>query len=97
MELIDKGYLRKMLMYDGQFEMTEESYKKVIELIDEAPSVDATPVIHGCWMPAKKEMTIGIFNGRQCSVCKKIYVGKPENGGNYCENCGAKMDKEGEV
>lgn len=68
-------------------------YLDAKKAINEQQTVDAIPIIHGHWLPSKKEISIGIINARQCSVCKKILVGKVENGSNYCENCGAKMDE----
>ena len=73
------------------------SYAKV--LIDNAPTVDAAPVVHGHWIDKT------VWYGRlghirtQCSVCKTVYIGKPGSrgdgkGGKFCEECGAKMDLE---
>ncbi len=57
MELTDKGYLRKMLMYEKQFEMPEESYKKAMRLIFEAPTVEAVQVVR-C---------------KDCKCCKPVW------------------------
>jgi hypothetical protein len=49
--------------------------------VQDAPAVDAVPVVHGRWI-----------EGMKCSVCGQIDLAKPY----YCCNCGAKMDKEEE-
>ena len=61
------------------------------ELISEIPAVDAAPVVHGRWIT--EYWLSGYIRSRTCSECgegpKDSY--KP---GNYCSNCGAKMDLE---
>ena len=57
-----------------------------VELVKEAPAVDAVPVVHGRWNL--------IFRGNyECSVCGCIpYYAGNINTLNYCPNCGAKLD-----
>jgi hypothetical protein len=52
-------------------------------IIDDAPTVDAAPVVHGKWHKRGNEKT--------CSVCEFIYYSNNDEW-NYCPNCGAKMD-----
>ena len=54
--------------------------------IEEAPAVDAVPVVHGRWLR--------ILRGNyECSVCGCIpYYASNVRTLNYCPNCGAKMD-----
>ena len=59
----------------------------ILEKIDSLPTIEAEPVRHGRW---KKRM-----NERTCSLCKFIYYSNNDEW-NYCPNCGAKMDLEGE-
>ena len=57
-------------------------------IIEEAPTVDAVPVVHGRWNM--------IMRGNyECSVCGCIpyYAGSIDTL-NFCPNCGAKMDGE---
>lgn len=57
------------------------------------PTVEAEPIRHGHWIVEFEN-----DNGRdlRCSECRtKFYVGKGRDG-NYCPNCGAKMDEEEE-
>ena len=53
-------------------------------------TVDAVEVVHG-------HLDL-YFDGKelQCSVCKATFWDEEQNGGtNYCPNCGAKMDGDG--
>lgn len=61
-------------------------------LINGIPAADVEPVRHGRW--GKKQG--GFWEFANCSVCgqKTATVGIPPN---YCPNCGAKMDLEGET
>ena len=57
---------------------------EVRKFIENAPTVDAVPVVHGRW----------IHKGAwhiECSECNYIlaHIGEAKN---YCPNCGAKMD-----
>ena len=73
-----------------------------IKAINNAPTVDAVEVVHGRWI-----LLAEFCNGSvctQCSVCGEEYTykkGKFEfiNAHyaeyNYCPNCGAKMDGDG--
>ena len=71
----------------------------VMDLIEEAPTVDVKPVKHGKWsdkMVAVEESGAGYHAddfrfGYQCSVCGGV-LSKT----NYCGNCGAKMDGKDE-
>lgn len=60
--------------------------------LEEEKPADVEPVRHGRW--GKKQG--GFWEFANCSVCgqKTPTVGIPPN---YCPNCGAKMDLEGET
>ena len=62
------------------------------------PAVDAEPVRHGKWT-ARRPESRGYTEEFLCSVCDRIvympYMAK-ECDYEYCPNCGAKIDKEGE-
>lgn len=68
------------------------------EMIDDAETVDAQPVVHGRWLPDMElfdeDEAVGIPGGLyqtgwKCSVCGRTEPEKEP----YC-NCGAKMDLE---
>lgn len=58
--------------------------------IDEAPTIDAVPVVHGQWL---RENIRPKSYLRACSMCKKTaYFCGEGCSYKYCPNCGAKMD-----
>lgn len=57
-------------------------------LIDNAPAVDAVPVVHGRWVERHHNNPLGGYFMNHCSVCG---MGRYEEY-NYCPNCGTKMD-----
>lgn len=59
-------------------------------LINEAPTVDAAPVVHGEWIEGEDEYTSFL----KCSVCGEEFCSWDSDCArtNYCPNCGAKMD-----
>lgn len=67
--------------------------RDVLEHIDSMPTVDAIPVRHGKWM-----LYYDIEQGRalRCSECKMVFWVGDGREGNFCPNCGAKMDGEKE-
>lgn len=62
----------------------------VIDLVKEMPTVDAEPVSHGRWIFNPKDAIEMMFTLPKCSECGA----ESPNGGNYCPNCGARMDGE---
>ena len=69
--------------------------------IDVIPTVDAVEVVHGHWFLLDECANAGVY----CPVChKKVYKEdyawcnrKNKLRSNYCPNCGAKMDGDGNV
>ena len=61
---------------------------------DEAPTIDAVPVVHGRWIDKGDYVTTayGSINVYQCSNCNQYIA--IDDYDNYCPNCGAKMDLE---
>jgi DNA-directed RNA polymerase subunit RPC12/RpoP len=61
--------------------------------IENAPTVDAVPVVHGRW-----ECQDGYFSDNwKCSACGIVWFfeydpTETETKVNYCPNCGARMD-----
>ena len=52
--------------------------------INSIPAADVTPVVHGRWIMHDDEFGLTC----ECSACHIETMGD----GNYCPNCGAKMD-----
>lgn len=84
--LIDANALRDKVYHwirDGEFVTLQD----VRYAIENAPTVDAVEVSHGRWI----ELAFGEL---KCSACDII---QEDNAFpyNYCPNCGAKMDGDG--
>lgn len=99
MELIDR---RKLVsdFWKGVEDCSILSYEDTDSLMENAPTVDAVEVVHGRWLTLEEYAEkigadhTGYPGGWSfCSVCEQqmrtIY------GWNYCPNCGAKMDGDG--
>lgn len=94
MYLIDGGKLLMQMMHKFHYELPDGCnnplYGDVMEVIEDAPLIEAEPVKHGEWLLRHE----GHGHYWECSVCHTnpcIYV---TNNTKYCPNCGAKMDKE---
>lgn len=68
------------------------------KLIEEAPAVDAVPVVHGRWISVDGESECDEYD---CSACEQRRTFLEEMSLEdmaehypYCPNCGAKMDGE---
>ena len=77
---------RKALIEKAWEADTQCGYVQVVDVgdIEDAPAVDAAPVVHGEWIELHEE------NGHEvgtCSHCLHVRIVD-----NYCPNCGAKMD-----
>lgn len=88
MALIDHGrvmadYLENL----GRKDSYKAKFEALCKAVDEAPAVDAVPVVHARW----ESLRIPSRYGGCVVECSKCY-----NRGNrsfsYCQVCGAKMD-----
>ena len=80
--LIDANALIKEACAEGAY-----GYVDAFQIAN-APTIDAVEVRHGYWIPA---MHIGDCCYR-CSECQFLRDAYLLDIGNYCPNCGAKMD-----
>ena len=71
-----------MLPHNGDMISSEE----VEQAIKDAPTVDAVEVVHGRWITDEK----GVI---YCEKCR--HIDDYASVHNYCPNCGAKMDGDG--
>lgn len=69
-------------------------FEKAAQMLEQLPAADVAPVVHGRWIHSRYEDCSEQFELVKCSQCNHeayamaFYV----RGGNYCPNCGAKMD-----
>ena len=59
----------------------------IYSFVKSAPAADAAPVVHGRWIPHKKDRA-----SYDCSVCKATVGPYIAGCAAYCPNCGARMD-----
>lgn len=88
MRLIDAVELEKSYQFteDHTSKLTSWTITDILNILDEAPTVEAAPVVHGFWI-----------NGN-CSACgapiptdsRVDFISEGEN--EFCYSCGAKMD-----
>lgn len=106
MQLIDKEELRNKLckeiwnagliadsddFYLGQ----EQGLSIAVSIVDKMPAAEERK--HGHWIETKEHFNgaYGNLDFYKCSVCGEHILENSQNGaGNYCPNCGAKMDGE---
>ena len=67
------------------------SAKAVWRLIKAQPTIDAVPVRHGKWIEQWRTTDTRML---RCSECKMVFNVGNGREGNYCPNCGARMDEE---
>lgn len=88
--LIDANAMREDWLENGENEYVYAT-NNVLDSIDAQPTVDAVEVVHGQWVNAAGCRTI-------CNKCGEYplydYFGRLKLS-NYCPNCGAKMDGDG--
>ena len=71
---------------------------KIIYRIKDAPTIDAEPVKHGWWIGSGDGYADGelVYDMWECSECGYDANGADEEPNwNYCPNCGARMDGDG--
>ena len=68
----------------------EDDFKKAIKKIPKGIIADVATVRHGRWIPA---VHVGDCCYR-CSECQFLWDAYLLDIGNYCPNCGARMDEE---
>lgn len=98
-EYIERDYMVKALSIfrdrkhgDEKFLLGIQSAKEIAE---NAPAADVAPVVHGRWVTYHESDFGWDEYGVTCSSCG-IRIEKQDfpSPGNYCPNCGAKMDFE---
>ena len=90
MRLIDADELieiaHEMIQEDPDAFNGGYSYDAVtVEEINEAPTVEAVPVVHGEWIGGKWY--------KECSVCSEVFT-PTTTLPNFCPKCGADMRKK---
>ena len=88
-KIIDAGKLLGAIRDDPS--INGANFARVKRHLAEAKAVDAVEVVHGRWLIHK-----GHFHDyAECSLCGEDYGKDTAMAFNYCPNCGAKMDGDG--
>lgn len=67
------------------------SYERVIEILDDIPTVNVAPVVHGRWIHT--DLASHWYGKDECSECTYHEQDRSDlSHFRYCPNCGAKMD-----
>jgi hypothetical protein len=95
--LIDAEWLKRVIRQHIKEHPGYPIYEKVMvlvcEALDDSPTVDAVPVVHGRWIETLVPdgyVQKASRMRKQCSVCGWTNACRYK----YCPNCGAKMDLE---
>ena len=62
-----------------------DAWGEIIDALENIPTADVAPVVHGRWIPFHSKISGDI---QYCSACEIGFVAKSD----YCPHCGAKMD-----
>ena len=88
--LIDANALVRDMHYCDELNGNEDwSTLDIEDLVEEQPTVDAVEVVHSWW----EKSTEGYKVCHHCKADVAIFSSHK----NYCPNCGAKMDGDGNV
>ena len=90
---VEYGWRQKLMAYESEIACLKALLR--VERGIRATTVDAVEVVHGRW-----ETVSSMLGYLCCSKCKDVYIWETwlEDGKwNYCPNCGAKMDGDGNV
>lgn len=87
--LIDADALKANFVVLGEFANDLWHVGVIRRAIDNAPTVDAVPVVHGRWIEVPS-----MAPEYACSVCGATFEWWERSEAHYCPNCGAKMDLE---
>ena len=91
--LIDANALKRHMVrameISGVRNITKEDF---VYCIDNSDTVDAVEVVHGRWVQKEIRELLCSSIVPHCSVCNALKI---QDKWNYCPNCGAKMDGDG--
>lgn len=90
-------YIERKEVYSeiNKLPLTEDAAMEILWAIDDIPTADIAPVIHGQWLSVESDVIFACSNCGNTVSTNWDY----ENSNDmfsYCPNCGAKMDMDGE-
>lgn len=95
MRLIDADELIKQACRSTEWSHGEHPLVIEADDIDDAPTVDAEPVMHAHVVWTIKNSS---YQTQCCSNCHRTFISRPDETIEFCPHCGAKIDDhEGEL
>lgn len=85
-DLIDRGYLRKMLMYEPSYTMPQDAFTKVMQALEDIPRADVDIVKDGKWTFDPNHRTGGTTS---CNQCRTVFGGDLRKT-RFCPECGSR-------
>lgn len=88
-EYIEREALKSQIA-ENKLMAREPAAKRILAMIDDMPTANVAPVVHGHWVDP-------LGQDPYCSVCGFSYEheqGESAQTTDYCGECGAKMDEE---
>lgn len=80
----------------GEGQLLAIGLEGAIDIVRDIQAEDAALVVHGQWIFDGGDECADHYHCSKCGteidLCNEIYTEKTPN---YCQNCGAKMDKDG--
>ena len=95
-DCIDRNMLLKMISHKPSSPTTEREDRLIdgfISAVKNCPAAAVRPVVRGRWIKCVGEN--GVTSACRCSLCG--FEDNRFSVFNYCPNCGAKMDGDGDV
>lgn len=89
MRLIDADMCMEKIK-DMPITYDAETVQRCIEVLSNAPTIDAEPVRHGKWIDETFKPWGLVHHPFKCNLCGE----HAEFASPYCPNCGARMDEE---
>jgi len=97
-DLVEREAIKDAIGFMNLHFLGHGENKSLLDSINEVPSVDAVPVVHGRWNTKpyyKADGKGGVFKYCDFYLCSECATERPiVPPYNYCPNCGAKMDLE---
>jgi hypothetical protein len=84
-----EGFINNLAEDQGMYGYLAGLVNKVFDAI---PTADVVPVRHGRWIEQPRDFDLCGVAYYQCSECGK----EQQASSNYCQFCGARMDKDGD-
>ena len=92
-DLISRGQVMSDYLSNlGKKDSYKAKYEALVKAVDDAPAVDAVPVVHGRWISDYEDV---LFSCSVCGTQISTSWDYEDLEWGFCPTCGAKMDGDG--